>query len=239
MSARAADLAALRWWLDAGVDSLVADRPRDWLRRALAPPPRLSPVEPPGVRAPAATGNAGLAALARAATSFDMLRAALATIAPDPVFLDGDPAADLMILGDAPSLDDANARAPFTAAPGRLLDAMLAALGRTRGTSCLGNVTYWANAVHGDVNMTMPVLARLLELARPRAILALGAGAAAALTGASGGVNRLRGRALETKLGGAPIPVIVSFAPSHLIQHPAHKALAWDDLLLLPPRIAI
>ena len=234
ISQRDADIAALGWWLGAGVDTLVADTPRDWLRR----PARRTPAQPrssaPAFVSAPPRGDRGIAELARAATTPDALRAALATLAADPVFIDGDPACGLLILGDAPSFDDARAGTPFTGAPGRLLGAMLAAIGRP--AACVGNVSFWPDAAHGEV--TMPVVARLLELARPRAVLAMGAGATAVLTGSGTGFNRLRGRWHETKLGGEPIAVLPTFAPAHLIAHPAHKALAWDDLLLLQTRIA-
>ncbi len=88
-------------------------------------------------------------------------------------------------------------------------------------------------ATPAEVAAALPFLRRQIALARPRAILALGQGAATTLTGATAGINRLRGTWVEVD----GVPVMPTFAPAHLLRHPGHKALAWADLCAFRARL--
>ncbi len=161
----------LGWWTEAGVDCLVSDAPRDWLKR---PDPTL-----PGTgRGTAAEGGGGGGPLEniampeggtppsglRPATSpfrggfegsdplpdqlalfHDWLRAsdALPYAAPGAprVCPAGDPASGLMILVAMPSAEDCTAGTLLTGSAGRLFDRMLAAIGRGRETAYLAGLS--------------------------------------------------------------------------------------------------
>ncbi|MGD9950309.1 MAG: uracil-DNA glycosylase [Desulfobulbus sp.] len=76
-------------------------------------------------------------------------------------------------------------------------------------------------------------LHREIALVQPKIILAMGLSATRAILGAEASVFRCRGRLhLSRFLGkaGAPIPVIVSFHPQLLLEQPAMKKAAWQDL---------
>ena len=72
-------------------------------------------------------------------------------------------------------------------------------------------------------------------MAKPKAILALGGSASAALTGGGAGLNRLRGK--WQTLNGGTVPVLPTFHPVQLLAQPSLKALAWRDLLTLKARL--
>ncbi len=79
-------------------------------------------------------------------------------------------------------------------------------------------------------------LHREIALVQPRIILAMGMSAARAILGVDGSVFRLRGRLHPTRfLGrlGAPIPLMVSFHPQFLLEQPAMKKAAWQDLQIV------
>jgi DNA polymerase len=80
-----------------------------------------------------------------------------------------------------------------------------------------------------------PFLDRLIALARPRALLLLGAGTARAVLREEGAIHALRSRALErvSDDGALRTPAFVSFAPAFLLRQPAVKKLFWADLLAL------
>jgi DNA polymerase len=75
-------------------------------------------------------------AAAGGAADLDALRATMAAFAHCPlksgakslVFADGDPAARVMIVGEAPGRDEDREGLPFVGAAGQLLDKMLAAI---------------------------------------------------------------------------------------------------------------
>ncbi|QXQ07541.1 uracil-DNA glycosylase [Sphingosinicellaceae bacterium] len=235
-------LSALAWLVDAGVDTLVDDTPFRWLappEPVQAPPPPvaelIAPCEADAVIEAIATviGVDSLSALQAALSEFD--GCALATHGNPPLFADGTPGSALMLVGDMPSAD-----AVLGGDAGLLLDRMLAAIGLGRDSAYLANLVYWPtpggrSPAAAEIAACAPFLRRQIELAKPRAILALGGAAAAALTGTSGGINRLRGK--WQTMSGTDVPVMPSFHPTQLLAQPSLKALAWRDLQALKAKL--
>ena len=63
-------------------------------------------------------------------------------------------------------------------------------------------------------------------------VLALGAKAAAALSGENDSIENLRGIIFETQnANGEDVPVLVSYHPSQLIKQPSKKTELWDDIV--------
>jgi len=218
--------AALGWWVLAGVDTIVGDVPFAWL----AEPAPLVPDAPAAV-APRIAERAALSV-----DSLQALAAALLEAHPTALFADGTPG-DVMVIGDRPTAADAAAGRVFADAAGALLDRMLAAIGRSRGDTYLANAVQWPGAgaaAPAEAAAAAPFFRRQIALARPKAILALGQDATAALTGSTLGIARMRGKWLEVD----GVAVLPTFAPAHLLRQPAHKALAWSDLCDLKAKLA-
>lgn len=244
---REAAASALAWWVDAGVDTLVDDAPRDWLappvRTEIAeeppaftlPPQRREPAKAPA--APAAVDVPDLSGV----TTLDALRAAAEAIRAKPIFADGDPASGVMIIGqDAAPDDDATGR-PFSGPSGALLDRMLKAIGRDRTSVYLTNLHLWRS-----VSRTVPtvdpaigaaILRRHVELVRPKALLLMGHAPVEGLLGRGEPITKRRGRWAELDLAGGPYPALPTLNPAYLLRRPADKAFAWMDLLLFQSRI--
>ena len=194
-----AELAAvLGWWVSAGIDTIVADVPFAWLVNAgpVVGTPLASPFV---VEARVAEG------VAINVDSLAALASALREAHPTALFADGTPS-DMMVIGDRPSATDAAAGRLFADPVGALLDQMLAAVGRSRGDTYFANAVPWpgsGTANPAEVAAAASFLSRQITLAKPKAILALGQGAATALTGSTAGINRQRGRWVE--VGGVPV----------------------------------
>lgn len=235
-------LAALSWLVDAGVDTLIDDAPFPWLAAPApmqAPPPPvaevIAPCEADAVVEAVATvvGVDSLAALEAKLAEFD--GCALATHGSPPLFAAGTPGSALMLVGDMPG-----SAGVFGGDAGLLLDRMLAAIGLSRDSAYLTNLVYWPTPggrapAPAEIAACAPFLRRQIELAKPRAILALGGAAAAALTGGGAGINRLRGKWQVLK--DSDVPVLPSFHPAQLLAQPSLKALAWQDLQALKARL--
>ncbi len=237
-------LAALAWLVEAGVDTLVDEAPYSWLAPPTIapiqtpPPPAAQPILPceadAVVAAHALVARAdSLAALQAALAEFD--GCTLATHGSAPIFAEGTPGSPLMLVGEMPSADGA-----LPGAAGALLDRMLAAIGLSRSTTYLANLVYWPTPggrapAAPEIAACAPFLRRQIELAKPRVVLALGGTAAAALTGATAGIARLRGKFLT--VGGSHIAVLPTFHPVQLLAQPSLKALAWRDLLAAKARL--
>lgn len=260
---RGAALAALSWWADAGVETLVDDSPRDWLAAAIKAERVLSPVgrgggwtaeqeiqsqpkralERPPLTPPQQGGDVDLLALsdtlARAAT-LDALRLAVEGIRPRAIFSDGDPASGVMIVGETAAPDDDRTGKPFSGPAGDLLDKMLAAIGRDRSSTYISNLLLWRSfgkAAPADLAIGQAILRRHIELAKPRAVLVMSGEAAKALLGTSAGITQLRGHWVHLPVGTESIPVLPTFNPAYLLRRPADKRLAWADLLTFKAKI--
>ncbi|AKU11923.1 DNA polymerase-related protein, bacteriophage-type [Azoarcus sp. CIB] len=144
----------------------------------------------------------------------------------------GDRRAEWMFVGEGPGSEEDQRGEPFVGAAGKLLDAMLAAIGLKRGEN-----VYIANAVKcrpphnrtpqaDEIATCHPYLARQIELVRPRVLVALGRPAALALLDAEISIGASRGRVLHR----GDTPVVVTYHPAYLLRNQADKAKAWEDL---------
>ena len=77
-----------------------------------------------------------------------------------------------------------------------------------------------------------PLLARQIELKKPKLLLTAGKFATQAMLGTEDGIMRLRGRKLLYRQDGLPAPVkcVPLLHPAYLLRRPEDKAKAWDDL---------
>lgn len=222
---------ALSWWADAGVDTIVADEPRDWLNPKTPAP---VPAAPVGERqAPAAAMPATLEAFRDwllTDPSIPFAAPSLPRVGPS-----GDPAAGLTMMIDMPSPEDVAAGGLLSGEAGRLFDRMLAAIGRDRGSIYLASLSPIrppAGRLDGDAAAACAKIARHhLGLAAPKAVLLFGNGPARALLGGDVAATRGRWHSLSTPQG--EIRALATIGPDLLLTNPALKALAWADLRLL------
>ncbi len=242
----------LAFWADAGVDTLYADEPVDRTRRSEAAVRSGVVAAPIAISTPTATPPVDLAQpqrLAECARDLDGLRASAADYLREtlgvakPVFWRGAADAPVVVIGEAPGLEDENARSPFAGAAGRLLDRMLAAAGLT-DRALITHTVFWRPP--GDRPPTpeeqalcAPFLERAIALVAPRAVLITGAGAAKAMLGRDEPILSLHGRWLEWRSadGAIELPALPTFSPGFLLRQPAAKAKSWNDLQTLSERI--
>lgn len=251
----------LEWQVALGADEAVQDAPVN--RYALTDKPARVAAQQTArataalARPPVATSDilthavAEARASAAAATDVSALAAALAAFphcdlrhgAKSLVFSDGQPAARLMIVGDAPDRDEDTLGRPFVGKAGQLLDRMLAAIGLSRTATdpaqavYLTTVSPWrpsanGNLEPGDIAMLLPFLERHIALADPDLIVLMGNAPCQVLLDRSG-ITRLRGQWVDV-LGKPALPML---HPTYLLRQPAAKREAWADLLALKSRL--
>ncbi|MBM3519759.1 MAG: hypothetical protein FJX63_03150, partial [Alphaproteobacteria bacterium] len=68
---------------------------------------------------------------------------------------------------------------------------------------------------------------------KPSLIVCAGKTSFQRLTGRSDGILKVRGTWMSFTTGGATIPLLATLHPAYLLRNPAHKRLAWRDLLTL------
>jgi uracil-DNA glycosylase len=218
-----------------------------------------SALSAPSLRSPAAflggvnrAAPAQAAALAASCESLEALRAAIAGFegcalrdtATNLVFSDGNPAAPIMIIGEAPGGEEDRAGRPFVGPSGQLLDRMLGSIGLDRTGVLITNIIPWrppGNRSPSDVEVAtcLPFVMRHIALVAPRYVLLLGATSARALTGNSQGIRRIRGNWYDLEVPGmvAPVPALATYHPAYLMRTPSAKREAWNDLISLQERV--
>jgi len=149
------------------------------------------------------------------------------------VFGVGDENADWLLVGEAPGAEEDQKGEPFVGPAGRLLDAMLVAIGLARNDNVyIANVLKCRppgnrNPEPAEVAQCSPHLKRQVALIKPRLIVAMGRFAAQTLLATDASIASLRGR-VYTYQG---VPLIVTYHPAYLLRTPADKAKSWQDLL--------
>ncbi|MDX7951703.1 uracil-DNA glycosylase [Lichenihabitans sp. Uapishka_5] len=215
---------------------------------AAASPPRPQPTTLFGDAAAQSADAAVMSAreLAAAARSLDELKAAVAAFesctlkatATQIAFSDGDPAGGIMAVGEAPGAEEDRHGTPFCGRSGQLLDLMLKAIGLDRTKVYVANVVPWRppgnrTPTPQEISICRPFITRQIELAAPRFLLCLGGPATQTLLGTKEGILRTRGRWLDYPGPHGPIRAMPMLHPAYLLRQPAHKKLAWRDLLAL------
>jgi len=147
------------------------------------------------------------------------------------VFGVGNPAADLMFVGEGPGADEDEQGEPFVGRAGQLLNKMIEAMGIKREDVYIANVVKCrppANRTpeRDETETCSPFLFHQIEVIKPKAIVALGAVAAKSLLGINDTMGNMRGQWYDfrgTKLR-------VTYHPAFLLRDPRQKGEAWKDL---------
>ena len=163
---------------------------------------------------------------------------ALKRTATQLVFADGNPEAEVMLIGEAPGREEDRLGLPFVGESGQLLDRMLAAIGRDRKSVYISNGVFWRppgnrHPSQEETTIGAPFARRHVALVKPKVLVFLGGGAAQTLLDVSEGITRLRGRWFNYPGPDGPIPALPAFHPAYLLRQPAHKQAAWQDLLAI------
>ncbi|WP_234051628.1 MULTISPECIES: uracil-DNA glycosylase family protein [unclassified Xanthobacter] len=188
---------------------------------------------------------------ARGAASLEELRAlleafegcALKRTASRLVFADGNPAARVMFVGEAPGRDEDQQGLPFVGRAGQLLDLMLGAIGLDRSSAYIANIIPWRppgnrTPTPQETAICLPFIARQIELADPDVLVCLGGQSAQALFATTEGITKLRGRFMDYETGTRTIQALATFHPAYLLRTPIGKRLAWRDLLAIEGALA-
>ena len=250
-------LTALRLQIEWGADEALADQPIGLLNRpAPSRSPQPVPAPIPTVERPrevtfARPGTPFSRALqaAEAAQSLESLRAALVAAegcalkdtAMNLVFVDGNPDAGLMLVGDAPGPDDDRQGRPFAGEVGAYLDRMLGSIGLDRTRALLTTLLPWRppgdrRPTESEIAFCRPFLLRQMALVRPRHLLLMGALTAKVLLGDARPRGRVGGKpswaeAAIPELG--PVPALAMPSPGDAMRSPAARREAWAVLRML------
>jgi uracil-DNA glycosylase family 4 len=220
----------LRWWLDAGVDTAIAEEPRQWLKAAAsrttaAAPAIVKEIAPPSPAKLPADYDAFRSWLEQA-TGLPLDRAGARRVLPH-----GLPGAKIMLMSSPPERDDAADGRPIGGEAWLLAKRMLAAIKLSPDEAYSASLACFHSpgARMGDPELEQcgEIARRHIALVKPERLLLFGEAPARALLGES--LQQARGRVHRIE----GVPSVATYHPRWLLQRPGDKALAWRDLLML------
>jgi DNA polymerase len=180
--------------------------------------------------------------LRSAIEAFD--KCALRETAIHTVFSDGDPKADLMLVGEAPGADEDAQGLPFVGRSGQLLNRILEAIQLKREEAYISNIVPWrppGNRVPTpqEIDMCLPFIARHISLVTPKILVLLGGTASKGLLQTKSSVGSLRSRwhIWHDPYNDQDIPTLVTFHPAYLLRSPDKKKEAWGDWRMVKKRL--
>lgn len=155
------------------------------------------------------------------------------------VFGMGNPAADLVIVGEGPGAQEDQRGLPFVGPAGEMLDKMLAGvLGLSRSQVYILNIVKCRPPRNRDplpeeIAACRPFLDAQLRALKPKVILALGSPASKTLLQTDEGIMRLRGSWHERD----GVPLRPTLHPAYLLRRPQDKRKALEDLVAVKERL--
>ncbi len=165
---------------------------------------------------------------------------ALKKFATNTVFSDGNPEANIMLIGEAPGASEDEQGIPFCGASGKLLDKMLASINLTRDKVYISNTVFWrppGNRVPAKEELTvcLPFVEKHIALVNPKLLIFCGGTAATHMLKSNTGITKLRGKFYNYKNDflEKEIQAAVLFHPSFLLRSPGQKRQAWHDLQMI------
>jgi len=152
---------------------------------------------------------------------------------------EGNAAARIMFVGEAPGGDEDAVGRPFVGRAGQLLDKILAACGLERGDVYIGNILKCRPPENRDpradeIIACLPYIQKQIETVKPEMIVALGAHAARTLLDTTKSIGQLRGHFHEyyPGLGQAPVKLMATYHPAFLLRSysPENRRRVWEDM---------
>lgn len=202
--------------------------------------------------------------LAAAANTLEALRQAIADFdglavkktATNMVFSDGNPEADIMLIGEAPGADEDRQGKPFVGISGQLLDKILACVDLSRNAENVKNAVYISNILNwrppgnrtpspAEIAVSLPFIEKHIMLVQPKIVILCGGVSAKTLLRVDQSISKLRKtwhqyqpqtQGLDNS--GTPIAAIATYHPAYLLRTPIQKRAVWIDMLSLDAKRA-
>jgi DNA polymerase len=163
------------------------------------------------------------------------------------VFADGNPNADILIIGEGPGQQEDETGLPFVGRSGKLLTELIEETGLSRQ-----NDTYICNIVKcrppnnrapkaNEMATCSDFLIQQIQLVQPKFIILVGSTAVKGILNTKTGITKIRGQWFHTSLNGALVKGALAmpvFHPAYLLRNPSNetgkpKWLMRQDLLTL------
>ena len=148
----------------------------------------------------------------------------------------------IMLIGEAPEMEEIKSGLPFKGEVGELLNKMLMAINIRRQN------IYTSYAINFrppedrkptsiEIKRYSVFLKKHISIIDPKIIVLMGSTAMEALTGIKEKISSERGKWKDIILKNKTYPVMITFNPSYLIRFPENKKYSWEDLKKIRQKI--
>ena len=146
------------------------------------------------------------------------------------VFSQGEPNAEIAVVGESPGPPDVDSEKPFQGPSGDLLNRILSSIGLNRSNAYLTNIVKYISA--GDeitpelMKFFAPYVWRELAVVQPKVVLLLGNTPTKALLNTKQPISKVRGEFQELQ----GLTFMPTFNPAYLLRDPTKKREVWEDV---------
>ena len=155
---------------------------------------------------------------------------------------DGNVNSPIMLIGEAPGIEEDNSGLSFQGDIGTLLNKMLIAINIK-----LENV-YLSYSINFrppedrkpsayEIKRYSIFLKEHISIINPKLIILMGSTAMECVTGLNDKISNQRGSWKEIILENKTYPIMITFSPSYLIRFPENKKFSWEDLKKIKKKI--
>ena len=155
---------------------------------------------------------------------------------------DGNINSSIMLIGEAPGIEEDKSGSTFKGEIGELLNKMLLAIGiKRQNIYCSYAINFRPPEDRKPTSLEIKrysvFLKEHISIINPKIIILMGSSAMEAVTGINTKISSERGKWKETILKNKTYPVMISFNPSYLIRFPENKKYSWEDLKKIKKKI--
>ncbi len=155
---------------------------------------------------------------------------------------DGNINSPIMLIGEAPGLEEDSNVNTFMGEVGELLDKMLLAIDINRkNIYCSYSINFRPpedrKPTSVEIKRYSVFLKEHISIIDPKIVILMGSTAMEAVTGISDKISSKRGKWEEVILNGQTYPLMITFNPSYLIRFPENKKYSWEDLKKIRQKI--
>ena len=155
---------------------------------------------------------------------------------------DGDINSPIMIIGEAPGLQEEEVGKTFQGESGVLLEKMLEAINIQKKDIFSSYAINFRppedrKPTSQEIKRYSVFLKELISIIDPKIIILFGSTAMESVTSSNERISKERGKWKEIILRNKTYPLMITFSPSYLLKFPENKKFSWEDLKRIRQKI--
>ncbi len=155
---------------------------------------------------------------------------------------DGNINSPIMLIGEAPGIEEDKSGTPFKGEIGELLNKMLLAIQiKRKNIYCSYAINFRPPEDRKPTSIEIKrysiFLKEHISIISPKIVIVMGSSAMEAVTGINTKISSERGKWKEVILKNKTYPIMITFNPSYLIRFPENKKYSWEDLKRIKQKI--